>query len=154
MPERLQRQRTKGWRMPEGAIYVGRPSPWGNPFPWDDERATWMALTVGENANVRGRRTAAVIMFRWWIAGAGPAAFPVAASKSDAPGGAIEYSSGRVVPVADLATGMGLRMYLREPLQVPPRPDLEPLRGRDLVCWCPLDGLPCHADVLLELANA
>lgn len=27
------------------------------------------------------------------------------------------------------------------------------LRGRDLVCWCPLDQ-PCHADVLLELANA
>jgi hypothetical protein len=29
---------------------------------------------------------------------------------------------------------------------------LEALRGRDLACWCPLDA-PCHADVLLELAN-
>ncbi len=29
---------------------------------------------------------------------------------------------------------------------------LAPLRGRDLACWCPLDQ-PCHADVLLELAN-
>ena len=33
-----------------------------------------------------------------------------------------------------------------------------PLRGHDLTCWCPLedsDGrrVPCHADVLLELAN-
>jgi hypothetical protein len=32
------------------------------------------------------------------------------------------------------------------------------LRGHDLACWCPLtypDGtiVPCHADVLLELAN-
>lgn len=27
------------------------------------------------------------------------------------------------------------------------------LRGRDLACWCPLDG-PCHGDVLLERANA
>ena len=27
------------------------------------------------------------------------------------------------------------------------------LRGRDLMCWCPLDQ-PCHADVLLEIANA
>lgn len=32
------------------------------------------------------------------------------------------------------------------------------LRGHDLMCWCPLfdkDGnrVPCHADVLLELAN-
>lgn len=26
------------------------------------------------------------------------------------------------------------------------------LAGRDLACWCPLDG-PCHADVLLEIAN-
>lgn len=27
------------------------------------------------------------------------------------------------------------------------------LRGRDLACWCALDGKPCHADVLLVLAN-
>ena len=26
------------------------------------------------------------------------------------------------------------------------------LGGRDLACWCPLDQ-PCHADVLLEVAN-
>lgn len=27
------------------------------------------------------------------------------------------------------------------------------LRGKNLACWCPLDQ-PCHADVLLDLANA
>jgi hypothetical protein len=32
-------------------------------------------------------------------------------------------------------------------------PSLLPLRGKNLACWCPLDQ-PCHADVLLELANA
>lgn len=26
------------------------------------------------------------------------------------------------------------------------------LQGKNLACWCPLDK-PCHADVLLELAN-
>lgn len=26
------------------------------------------------------------------------------------------------------------------------------LAGHDLMCWCPL-GQPCHADVLLEIAN-
>ena len=31
-PRRLRRRRTKGWRMPAGAIYVGRPTKWGNPF--------------------------------------------------------------------------------------------------------------------------
>jgi hypothetical protein len=30
---------------------------------------------------------------------------------------------------------------------------LPALRGKNLACWCPLDQ-PCHADVLLELANA
>ena len=34
-----------------------------------------------------------------------------------------------------------------------PRPDLSALRGKNLACWCRLDQ-PCHADVLLELANA
>lgn len=33
------------------------------------------------------------------------------------------------------------------------------LAGKNLVCWCPLvdddgDRVPCHADVLLEIANA
>lgn len=27
------------------------------------------------------------------------------------------------------------------------------LRGKDLACWC-RPGTPCHADVLLEIANA
>ena len=34
----------------------------------------------------------------------------------------------------------------------PSPPDPTELRGKNLACWCPLDQ-PCHADVLLELAN-
>lgn len=37
--------------------------------------------------------------------------------------------------------------------ELAPYPALSELRGKDLACWCPLDS-PCHADVLLELANA
>lgn len=33
------------------------------------------------------------------------------------------------------------------------RESIDQLRGKDLACWCPLDQ-PCHADVLLDLANA
>ena len=33
-----------------------------------------------------------------------------------------------------------------------PPPDPAELRGKDLACYCKLDE-PCHADVLLELAN-
>lgn len=33
------------------------------------------------------------------------------------------------------------------------RPNLlNEIKGKNLACWCPLDR-PCHADVLLELAN-
>lgn len=32
------------------------------------------------------------------------------------------------------------------------RMEIEQLRGKNLACWCGLDQ-PCHADVLLELAN-
>ena len=31
-PHRVQVRRTKGFRLPSGAIYVGRPTKWGNPF--------------------------------------------------------------------------------------------------------------------------
>ena len=38
---------------------------------------------------------------------------------------------------------------------VPPSPEelRGALAGRHLACWCPLDG-PCHADLLLTIANA
>lgn len=31
-PKRIQRRRTKGWRMPPNTVNVTRPGPWGNPF--------------------------------------------------------------------------------------------------------------------------
>ena len=43
-------------------------------------------------------------------------------------------------------------VYARQRLTV--EPDwLEPLRNRDLACWCAEDAPACHADVLLRLAN-
>lgn len=44
MPKRIQRQRTKGWRMPAGAVYVGRPTKWGNPYHWQRMRGTEVVL--------------------------------------------------------------------------------------------------------------
>ena len=34
-PVRIQRRRARGWRMPDGAVYVGRPGRWGNPYRLD-----------------------------------------------------------------------------------------------------------------------
>lgn len=84
-PKRIQRRRAKGWKMPAGAIYVGRPTKWGNPF--------------------------------------------------------------------DIANTGRVSAVMRFACEIAPLLDLKPLRGRDLACWCSLDQ-PCHADVLLEMANA
>jgi hypothetical protein len=95
-PRRIQRKRSKGWRMPEGAVYVGRPTVWGNRY----------RVGKGDGIGIVSTADEAVASFRrMW----------------DAP---------------------HQRAYIREQL-----------RGKDLACWCPLDK-PCHADVLLEVANA
>jgi hypothetical protein len=48
MPIRIQRRRAKGWRMPENAIYVGRPTMWGNQWK------------VGTWSNTLGRPVASI----------------------------------------------------------------------------------------------
>ncbi len=54
--------------------------------------------------------------------------------------------------ISDIADAVGsFRAWCEETMA--PTGDLEPLRGKNLACWCRLDQ-PCHADVLLELANA
>lgn len=126
MPERIQRRRTKGWRMPDGAVYVGRPTKWGNPFriyhghssigpAWSAARSTWRHIPADEC--IHGY---------------------VTSSHLD-PSAAVElYRSLLEVRARD--EGDRLRKWLA------------PLVGRDLVCWCP-PGHPCHADVLLRIAN-
>jgi len=53
-PKRIQLRRTKGWRKPEGAVVVARPTRWGNPFRIEGDDRTWaksafhMALIVRE----------------------------------------------------------------------------------------------------------
>jgi len=49
------------------------------------------------------------------------------------------------------------RLHIEHLLEADPD-FLEPLRGKNLACWCPLshpnwERVYCHADVLLEMAN-
>lgn len=113
MAERIQRKRTRGWRMPEGAVYVGRPSKWGNPYRWTEYARVPLDLDDGAVIPPARRRSWAVNDFR-----------------------------------AAMDPEFGFRVG-----QYPTAEEIRTeLRGRDLVCWCPLDQ-PCHADVLLEIAN-
>ena len=43
-PHRIQRRRTKGWRMPPNTVYVGRPTMWGNPFVPGKVAPAWSGL--------------------------------------------------------------------------------------------------------------
>jgi hypothetical protein len=45
------------------------------------------------------------------------------------------------------------RAWITHPAQSSLLNKVTKLRGKNLACWCPLDQ-PCHADVLLDLANA
>jgi len=60
------------------------------------------------------------------------------------------------VPVRDRAHAVELfRKWLHSASDVALawRMGADALRGKNLACWCPLDG-PCHAHVLLDLANS
>lgn len=107
-PKRIQRKRTKGWKMPKGAVYVGRPSKWGNPFE------------VGHDVTAKEAVDRFVVhlasYFGWVEREIAKAFYPLPVKSTE------------------------MRDWLK------------PLRGKDLACWCPLSQ-PCHADVLLELAN-
>lgn len=117
MPERIQRKRTKGYKMPEGSIYVGRPTKWGNMFRPALRNGTW--CVVDEND------------VTYW---------PDYNNQQSALIKAVSLYHSELVQWSD------------KHMQLPE------LRGHDLACWCPLDDghgnrVPCHADVLLELAN-
>jgi hypothetical protein len=93
--------------MPGGAVYVGRPTFWGNPYSLTKAPPMWPK-------NKPWTRREAAKRYELMLAG-----------------------------------GHGLR---RPPgFQIVERA-MKELEGRDLACWCPLDG-PCHADVLLRYAN-
>lgn len=137
-PVRIQRKRTKGWKMPENTVCVTRPGPWGNPFDFRSADCCWLALSYGCRGDRLGRLEASVRAFRDWV--------------SPPP-------KGRKTVRIERGVSFGTE---KESVQIGPRfivgapPTLklirEKLRGKNLACFCPLDQ-PCHADVLLELAN-
>jgi hypothetical protein len=99
MPERIQRRRSKGWRMPPNTVCVTRHGRWGNPA---EIGKPWQGAPVPDAAT-------AVAIFRDGV-------------ESEREG-------------------------------FPRRAEIQgALRGKNLACFCKPDQ-PCHADVLLELAN-
>ena len=117
--------------MPEGAVYVGRPTIFGNPFRpillpccpnWDviDDNGVTYLIDHARAHKLPGRT-----------------------SKDEAAAECVRLF------VADLTEWLGGGRMAHDPALADA---IRGLRGRDLACWCPLDQ-PCHADVLLYIAN-
>jgi hypothetical protein len=109
-PVRIQRKRTKGWRMPPNTISVCRPGKWGNPF-------------------IVGRRVILVHDVTYEEC----------------------WKAGSMVVTPHLAVEL-YRTWIEASYERCRQAKLE-LSGRNLACFCPLDK-PCHADVLLSIANS
>lgn len=141
LPQRIQQRRTKGWRKPEGAISVARPSRWGNQYVVERQRVVDrddlgrpMRDTIGQRGpwTVFHTRRGIATGSEWGGFGDDQAA-------------AVAFAV-----VLHRRSVLALSEGLDGPLNI--KHWLGPLRGHDLMCFCPLDQ-PCHADVLLELAN-
>lgn len=65
MPERIQLHRTKGWRKPEGAIVVSRPSRWGNPYTLDMYRADYPEADNDELRHMATSDFEGLVTGRW-----------------------------------------------------------------------------------------
>lgn len=131
-PRRIQRHRLKGWRAPAGARYVGRGTRYGNPYRLGDTQIRIPGIDgsewqhEGRLGKTSGQRHAFVHpdkTITWHL-------------------------------VQDATPEQVVELYRR---WLTDRPALveaarEELAGRVLMCWCSVD-LPCHADVLIELAN-
>lgn len=138
-PKRIQLRRTKGWRKPDNTIVVARPSLWGNPYRVDREYGeTYMVSSDGRPIQqVRGHDTAinlAVALYRGLMTGWSPSTL-LSYANFDAAYAAHRRWLNR------LGAGGHPIDYARTRLA-----------GHHLGCYCPLDQ-PCHADILLELAN-
>ncbi len=105
LPRRIQRQRTRGWKMPPNTVYVGRPTKWGNP-----RTARMLKGYTVEDA---------VKDYRRWLA-------------------------------RDIGTESWCAVYGLPPTVSEIK---RALTGKNLCCWC-APSSPCHAAVLLEIANA
>jgi len=137
-PVRIQRKRTKGWRMPANTVYVGRPTKWGNPFDFRRAEFCWAALSYACRGDAAGRREASVRAYRDWIA---PPWGRQTISHEEQPkmvGAGGEVKLGPLIKAGEAPSVKEI---------------VAALRGKNLACFCPIDQ-PCHADVLLELANA
>ncbi|MFG2046173.1 DUF4326 domain-containing protein [Micromonospora sp. NPDC048935] len=157
-PQRIQRQRTAGWRMPENTVYVGRPTLFGNPFTY---RGQWGLVHYGPKHHERFGRD-------WDHEGRisrdgnrHDMFLPIDGSRDlDQVETYVRWGTrAELVELYRLTlTGPTFGMRMAYPsrgghfLKVTVDDIRRELAGKNLACWCK-PGDACHGDVLLEIAN-
>lgn len=130
-PKRIQRKRSKGWRMPDNTRYVGRGTVYGNPFIVGHDAAferPWVVYwsdagpVHSTHLTLEAARSAAVDCFDDWIS-------------QDT------LDPNRWTPLL-IAQHVRLKAALAAGY----------LNGLDLCCWCP-PAHRCHADVLARIVG-
>lgn len=124
-PPRIQLKRTKGWCLPANTVVVSRPSAWGNPFVVESDSAGGWLLAIAS---------------KW---------------KADGTAQDIRRSMNALGPwkSREAATAMAVEAFRKfHGNRFSMESARKALGGKGLACWCKL-GTPCHADVLLEMAN-
>ena len=109
--KRIQRKRTRGWKMPSNTIYVGRPTKWGNPFK------------VGSYLNAWGKAFIATQLCK------------TAKEVKEL------YKSGILDKKITLENSlkwyeMSIKFKIKHKVL-----DINELKEKDLACWCSLDKL-------------
>jgi len=144
-PIRLQLLRVSGFRLQEislaangrAAAKVTRPGKYGNPFDFRSSDCCWLALSYGCRGDRLGRQEASVRAFREWV-------MPTKGKKL------VRMERGIRFGNDEKSCQIGPRFI------VGPPPSIDEIRadlgGKNLACFCKA-GEPCHADVLLEIAN-
>lgn len=153
MPQRIQRKRTAGWKMPAGAVVVDRTTKWGNPFRLGDESRGLVRFgpkhleRFGREWDYEGRISGPGTSHHLWF------------SKDDVVETYVRWATREEVvelyrlTLTDPTPGMRMAWPSRGGrfLEVTVDDIRRELAGKDLACFCRLDEV-CHADALLSLA--
>ena len=134
IPQRIQRKRVKGWKMPPNTVYVGRGSKFGNPFRVVQYSDGKWAVKCDDDETQVAILTAIC-----------RAAYD---TKQEAQADAVECYKKLATPYkfGDTFDKFMESLAFVESVQ-------NSLAGKDYIaCWC-AQGEPCHADFLIEIAN-
>ena len=135
-PQRIQRRRTKGYKLPENSISVTRPGKWGN----------FLKVVGGEQIfiNAAHRRKH---LDPWVFLCFGDLEMMLEIYEATI---CEEKDWPKNVLPNDVTQGIVDLNYWEDFYRT--NRNLEELSGKSLACFCPI-GSPCHGDVLLKIAN-